>query len=95
MHFVNDISGLSIEEREEVFLDIARNLDRTAMEALFEGNVKFAQFFKNVAEAMFVKADEFAREDVQAAHHVLGQATNLLRQFEDSHPHRWRSIAIH
>jgi hypothetical protein len=80
------ISGLNVEEREEVFLDIAKDLERTAMEALFEGNLKIAQFFKNVAEAMFVKADEFAREDVQAAHHVLSQATNLHRQFEHGPP---------
>ena len=35
----NIIRDLSIEEREEIFVDIARTLEDTAREALVEGNM--------------------------------------------------------
>ncbi len=39
---INIINDLSIEEREEVFVDIARMLEGTAREAFVEGNRHFA-----------------------------------------------------
>ncbi|MBB4216459.1 Tfp pilus assembly protein PilV [Rhizobium sp. BK212] len=59
----NIIRDLSIEEREEIFVDIARTLEDKAREALVEGNMQFAALSNNMAEAIRVNADELARDD--------------------------------
>ena len=46
----NIIKDLSIEEREEIFVDIARTLEDTAREALVEGNMQFAEISNNMDE---------------------------------------------
>ncbi|EJT02302.1 hypothetical protein [Rhizobium sp. CCGE 510] len=91
----NIIKGLSIEEREEVFVDIARTLEDTAREALVEGDAQFAELSINMAEAIWVNADELARDDSENAERVLLQATAMISQFEAVHPHRMVSMAVH
>lgn len=59
---------------KEILIDIAKVLDRTALESMVEGNRKFAMFSKSMAEAMFVSAKELARYDAKQADHVLAQA---------------------
>ncbi|AHG49519.1 hypothetical protein RLEG12_11260 (plasmid) [Rhizobium leguminosarum bv. trifolii CB782] len=89
------IKDLSIEEREEIFVDIARTLEDTAREALFEGNMQFAEISNNMAEAIRVNADELARDDPENAERVLLQAAAMISQFEAVHPYRMVSMAVH
>lgn len=91
----NIIKDLSIEEREEVFVDIARTLEDTAREALVEGNSHFAAVSTNMAEAIRINADELARDDPENAELVLQQATAMILQFEAVHPYRMLSMAVH
>ncbi|MFS8145299.1 hypothetical protein ATY78_07580 [Rhizobium sp. R635] len=91
----NIIKDLSIEEREEVFVDIARTLEDTAREALVEGNSHFAALSTNMAEAIRVNADELARDDPENAELVLQEATAMILQFEAVHPYRMVSMAVH
>ncbi|MBP2448136.1 hypothetical protein [Rhizobium leguminosarum] len=91
----NIIKDLSIEEREEVFVDIARTLEDTAREALVEGDAQFAEISINMAEAIRVNADELARDDPENAERVLLQATAMISQFEAVHPYRMVSMAVH
>ena len=91
----NIIKDLSIEEREEIFVDIARTLEDTAREALVEGNMQFAEISNNMAEAIRVNADELARDDPKNAERVLLQATAMISQFEAVHPYRMVSMAVH
>ncbi len=89
------IKDLSVEEREDVFVDIARMLEGTAREAFVEGNRHFAALSANMAQAIFVSADELARDDVQNAEHVLEQATAMIAQFKALHPYSVVSTAVH
>ncbi|MBY4609112.1 hypothetical protein K6M90_15795 [Rhizobium sp. 9T] len=91
----NIIKDLTIEEREEIFVDIARTLEDTAREALVEGNMHFAVLSNNMAEAIRVNADELARDDPENAERVLLQATAMISQFEAVHPYRMVSMAVH
>ena len=91
----NIIKDLSIEEREEIFVDIARTLEDTAREALVEGNMQFAEISNNMAEAIRVNADELARDDPENAELVFQQATAMISQFEAVHPYRMVSMAVH
>ncbi|HWT56574.1 MAG TPA: hypothetical protein VN284_01800 [Rhizobium sp.] len=91
----NIIKDLSIEEREEIFVDIARTLEDTAREALVEGNMQFAEISNNMAEAIRGNADELARDDPENAERVLLQATAMISQFEAVHPYRMVSMAVH
>ncbi|MBX5166250.1 MULTISPECIES: hypothetical protein [unclassified Rhizobium] len=91
----NIIKDLSIEEREEIFVDIARTLEDTAREALVEGDAQFAELSINMAEAIRVNADELARDDPENAERVLLQATAMISQFEAVHPYRMVSMAVH
>ena len=91
----NTIKDLSIEEREEVFVYIARTLEDTAREALVEGNSHFAAVSTNMAEAIRINADELARDDPENAELVLQQATEMILQFEAVHPYRMVSMAVH
>jgi hypothetical protein len=89
------IKDLSIEEREEVFADIARVLEGTAREAFVEGNRHFAALSANMAQAIRVNADELARDEMANAEQVLLQATTMISQFNAAHPYRMTSHAIH
>ncbi|EJC83505.1 hypothetical protein Rleg4DRAFT_6749 [Rhizobium leguminosarum bv. trifolii WSM2297] len=89
------IKDLSIEEREEIFVDIARTLEDTAREALVEGDMHFAELSNNLAEALRFNADELARDDLENAERVLLQATAMVSQFEAVHPYRMMSMAVH
>lgn len=89
------MKDLSIEEREEVFADIARVLEGTAHEAYVEGNRHFAALSANMAQAIRVNADELARDDVQNAERVLLQASTMISQFNAVHPYRIVSKAVH
>ncbi|NKK76861.1 hypothetical protein [Rhizobium leguminosarum] len=91
----NLIKDLSIEEREEILVDIARTLEDTAREAFVEGNTHFAALSNNMAEAIRVNADELARDDLENAELVLQQATAMISQFEAVHPYRMVSMAVH
>ncbi len=89
------IKDLSIEEREEVFADIARVLEGTAREAFVEGNRHFAALSANMAEVIRINADELARDEMANAEQVLLQATTMISQFNAAHPYRMMSHAIH
>jgi hypothetical protein len=89
------IKDLSVEEREEVFVDIARVLDGTAYEAFAHGDRRFAALSANMAEAIRINADELAREDPQQAERVLQQAATMISQFNAVHPYRMLSRALH
>ncbi|ACS59254.1 MULTISPECIES: hypothetical protein [Rhizobium] len=91
----NIIKDLSIEEREEILVDIARTLEDTAREAFVEGNTHFAALSNNMAEAIRVNADELARDDPENAELVLQQAAAMISQFEAVHPYRMVSMAVH
>ncbi len=95
MYLEPNIQNMTIEEREEVFVDIARILDRTALEAMVEGNQRFAIFSMNMAEAIRLNADELARDDLLHAEKVMKQATDLVRQFKAIHPYGMQSHSIH
>lgn len=89
------INDLSIEEREEAFVDIARILEDAAREAFVEGNKNFAALSTNMAEAIRVNADELARDHPQNAERVIHQAAAMIAQFKAMHPYRMVSRAIH
>ncbi|MGR9208059.1 hypothetical protein ACU8MG_28170 (plasmid) [Rhizobium leguminosarum] len=91
----NIITDLSIEEREEILVDIARTLEDTAREAYVEGNTHFATLSNNMAEAIRVNADELARDDPENAELLFQQATAMISQFEAVHPYRMVSMAVH
>jgi len=88
------IEDLSIEEREEVFADIAHVVEVAAREAYVEGNRHFDALSANMAQAIFINADELARDDVRKAERVL-QATAMISQFKAVHPYRMVSHARH
>jgi hypothetical protein len=92
---INIGNDLSIEEREEVFVDVARVLERTAREAFVEGNKHFAALSANMAQALRINADELSRDDAQNAERVLQQATAMIAQFKAVHPYPLVSMAVH
>lgn len=89
------IRDLSVDEREEIFGDIAEALEGAARETLAEGNKQFADLSTNMAQAIRVNVDELANEDPDIAEQVLQQAAAVLSQFQATHPYRMISIAIH
>lgn len=89
------IKDLSIEEREEAFVDIARILEDAAREAFVEGNRSFAAISTNMAEAIRVNADELARDNPQNTERVLHQAVAMIAQFKAMHPYPMVSCSIH
>jgi hypothetical protein len=89
------IAELSIEEREEILIDVAAILENTALDAIFVGNPKFAFVSSNMAEAIRIHADELARDDVENAGRLLEQANSMMSQFRAAHPHRVVSHAMH
>jgi hypothetical protein len=89
------IEDLSVEEREEILIDIARTLEGNAREALVEGNQQFAALSTNVAEAIRVNADQLAREAPEQAEELLQQAVAIISQFNATHPYRLISTAVH
>lgn len=86
---------MSVEEREETFVNLARHLDTTAMESMVEGYGRFAMFTKNMADAIRVNADELARDDVRHAEQVMRHAVDLIRKYSAAYPHRMLSRAVH
>jgi hypothetical protein len=92
---ISVIKNLSVEEREETLIDIARILEDTAREAFVEGNKHFAVLSNNMAAAIRINADELARDDVRNAERVLQQATTMLSEFKAAHPYRLVSMAVH
>ena len=89
------IGKLSIDEREEILVDVARTLESTAREAFVTGNRHFALLSKNMAEAIHVHADELARDDPENAERVLQQATAMISHFKAANPYRLVSHALH
>lgn len=89
------IENLSVEEREEILVDVAMLLEGAARDALFVGNQNFAALSTNMAEAIRVHADELARDDAGNAERVLQQANAMISQFKSAHPHRVLSYAMH
>ncbi|NLS17422.1 hypothetical protein HGP16_12720 [Rhizobium sp. P40RR-XXII] len=89
------IEDLSVEEREEILIDVARTLEGTAREAFVEGNKQFAALSTNMAEAIRVNADELARDDPEQAEELLQQAVAMISQFNATHPYRLISTAVH
>lgn len=70
----NTIKDLEIEEREEVFIDIARALENAARDAFIEGHRHFAAMSTNMAEAIRINADQLARDDLRHSERVLARA---------------------
>ena len=91
----SNIENLSIEEREEILVNVAEILESTAREAMFQGERNFALISTNMAEALRVHADELARDDPGNAARVLQQATAMISQFKAAYPHRMVSLAMH
>jgi SHS2 domain-containing protein len=89
------IEELSVEEREEILIDIARILENTAFEAVIEGEKQFAVMTNNMAEAIRVHSDELARNDLENAERLLQEATAMIDQFNAAHPYRIVSRAVH
>lgn len=89
------MAELSIEEREEILIDVAAILENTARDAIFGGNPNFALMSNNMAEAIRIHADELAREDIENAGRILEQANSMISQFRAAHPHRVVSHARH
>jgi hypothetical protein len=92
---IKNIERLSVEEREEILVDVAKILETTAREAVFEGHGNFALQSKMMAEAIRQNADELARDSLENAERVLQQATAMITQFKAAHPHRVVSLAVH
>ena len=92
---VENIESLSVEEREEILVDVAKILEGTARDALFVGNQSFALMSTNMAEAIRIHADELARDDVRNAERILQHATAMISQFRAVHPHRIVSHTMH
>lgn len=95
VEYINDIQALSIQQREEVFVETARALEDNARVALVEGDKQFAQMSTNMAEAIRINADELAREDIGTAKRVLLEANAIIERFNSVHPYRMPSAAIH
>jgi len=95
MHETITIEKLSVQEREEILVNVADVLETTARDALFAGNPNFAMLSTNMAEAIRTHADELARDDIRSAERVLQQATAMIKQFKAVHPYRVVSHAIH
>lgn len=91
----DSIGNLSVEEREEILVDVAKILESAARDALFVGNQNFAQMSTNMAEAIRIHADELARDDVENAERVLQQATAMISQFRAALPYRIVSYTMH
>ncbi|WP_404947035.1 hypothetical protein [Rhizobium terrae] len=89
------IRDLSVDEREEIFVNLAEELEGTAREALAEGNQHFAALSSNMAEAIRINAGVLVHEDLDAAEQVLQQANAMISQFNAAHPYRMISTAIH
>ncbi|MGV1791079.1 hypothetical protein [Rhizobium sp. A37_96] len=89
------IEDFSVEEREEILIDIARTLEGNAREAFVEGNQQFAALSTNMAEAIRINADELARDDPENAEILLQQAVAMISQFNATHPYRLISTAVH
>ncbi|OHV77161.1 hypothetical protein [Rhizobium sp. LCM 4573] len=92
---INTIKDLNVEDREEVFVDIARVLENTARDAFIEGHRHFAAMSTNMAEAIRINADELARDDLRNAERVLQQATAMIAQFKAAHPYPLVSKSLH
>jgi ABC-type Zn uptake system ZnuABC Zn-binding protein ZnuA len=92
---IKTIKDLDVEEREEVFVDIARALESTARDAFIEGHRHFALMSTNMAEAIRLNADELARDDPQNSGRVLQQATAMIAQFKAVHPYPLVSKSMH
>ena len=60
-----NIESLSVEEREEILVDIAQILENTARDAMFVGNQNFALMSTNMAEAIRIHTE--ARVDSRSA----------------------------
>jgi len=95
MQSSSNLSEMSVEEREQLFVSVGRLLNAAARESMVEGNRKFGIFSKNMAEAVLLNADELARDDVRHAENVLDQANELIRQFGANHPYRMQSCSVH
>lgn len=95
VELINDIQALSIQQREEVFVETARALENNARVALVEGDKQFAQMSTNMADAIRINADELAREDIDTAKRVLLEANAIIERFNAVHPHKMPSAAIH
>ena len=54
---IHDIQTLTIEQREEALIDMARTLEQNAHLALVEGDKQFALMSSNMAEAIRINAD--------------------------------------
>jgi ABC-type Zn uptake system ZnuABC Zn-binding protein ZnuA len=89
------IKDLAVEEREEIFVDIARALENAARNAFVEGHRHFAVMSTNMAEAIRINADELARDDPRNAERVLQQATAMIAQFKAVNPYPLVSMALH
>ncbi len=89
------IAMMSIEEREEVFVNLARTLEWNAREAYVEGDEQFAVLSKNMADAIRINADELARQDPEHSGRAMAEATAIISQFNATHPYRMVSAAIH
>lgn len=92
---VKTIYDLSVEEREEILVDIAGLLEDNAQEALIEGNKQFATLSSNMAEAIRINADELARDHLENTERVLIEAAAMIEQFNAAHPYKMVSHAIH
>jgi hypothetical protein len=92
---INKIEALSIEEREEAFVDIARILEDAAREAFVEGNRNFAALSTNMADAIRLNADELARDDPRNAERMIHQAAAMIAHFKAMHPYPMVSCTIH
>ena len=91
----SDIWSLSVEDREDALIDVARLLESTARDAAFVGEGKFPLLSTNMAEAIRANADELARDVPENADRVLKQAASMITQFKTAYPHRAVSLAMH
>ncbi|TWF53440.1 hypothetical protein [Neorhizobium alkalisoli] len=89
------IRDLTVEERQEILVDIAYALEGTSRDALVEGDQQFATLTGNMAEAILINADELAAEHPDEAERVVEQANSMISQFKTAHPYRMVSLAIH
>ncbi|NKM26887.1 hypothetical protein [Rhizobium laguerreae] len=92
---IRNIGDLSIEEREDVFVDVATALEGTAREAFVEGNRHLAALSANMAQAIRVNADELARDDLRNTERILQQGAAMISQFNATHPYRIVGHAVH
>lgn len=90
-----NMEKLSVEEREDILIDVARILEDTARDALFAGHQNFAVLSTNMAEAIRINADQLARDEIENAERVLQHANAVISQFKAAHPYRFVSHAMH